>query len=74
MSSRIFDGAEMRRRRRALGINPTELGATIGRCTETVAFYELGFRTPPLSVVCAICDALGCTPNDLVIPQFEAAS
>ena len=70
----IFDGAEMRRRRQARGLTRTQLGARIDRCAETVGFYELGLRTPQLRALCAICDELGCRPNDLLVSSKKRAS
>ena len=56
----------MRRRRSELGLTPTQLGALVGREAATITFYELGYRTPALGAVCALADAFGCTPNDLL--------
>lgn len=73
-AEQIFDGEELRRRRVALDMSPTQLGARIDRCADTVSFYELGFRTPPLRVLCAISDELGCQPTDLLVSAKKRAA
>ncbi len=62
-----FDGREVQRRRKALGIGRTRFAADIGRSWESVTGYEAGRQLPPVSVVVRMAERLGCTPGDLFI-------
>ncbi len=47
------------------------LAVAIERSVSSVALYERGMVDPPASVVCALADAVGCSPSDLF--ESEAA-
>jgi hypothetical protein len=66
-----FDRAELKRRRIASG-KPLELVALeIGRTKEAVVGYESGKLMPPVPVVMALCESIGCQPGDLLRPIVE---
>ena len=56
----------MRELRKQKGMTLKQLADIIGVAEVTVSTYERGTREPPLSVLCAIADALGASLDELV--------
>ena len=44
-----------------------ELGATLGVSAMTISKWERGEKLPSLVRLLELCEALGCTPNDLLM-------
>lgn len=58
--------AIMRSKRGELDISQSELAERSGVYITTIVKYEDGATTPGADKVCALADALDCTPNDLL--------
>ena len=65
MPTFAFDGAELRRRRLALGLKREHVAIATNRTAESITSWELGRQVPPTPVVMALCHVLDCEPADL---------
>lgn len=61
-----FDGARMRQLRTQQGLTPATLASRVDRSSQSISRYELGRTQPPTAVLCALADALGVEPGDLL--------
>jgi len=59
-------GGRMRDRRRALGMTQQQCASVIGLPRLTLARIELGYRRIKLPELGPICEALGCSAEDLL--------
>ena len=69
--ARHFSGRRLRASRKAAGVSIELLAVTITRSAYSIQEYERGRVTPPIDVLAAIADTLGCTVEDLL--EEEAA-
>jgi transcriptional regulator with XRE-family HTH domain len=71
-----FDGQALRRLRMAAGLRVEHLALDTGRTAQTIDAYEAGRIVPPVAVVSALCESIGCGPEDLLrpIPQPDPAA
>lgn len=56
----------LRELRKAAGLSQQEIAEALGMPRRTYGSYERGERSINLKLAAAICNVLGCTPNDLV--------
>ena len=56
---------EIKKRRVALGLTQTDLAKKCGCSRQHIGLIENNLANPALSTCLLICDALGCTLNDL---------
>jgi transcriptional regulator with XRE-family HTH domain len=63
---RHFDGTRLRQIRTQHGITPATLASRVDRSSQSISRYELGLTQPPTAVLCALADALGVDPGDLL--------
>jgi transcriptional regulator with XRE-family HTH domain len=61
----VFDGAELRRRRKANGLRIEGLAALADLSHKTLVFYESGRTKPSSEMVGKLAAILGCDPGDL---------
>lgn len=62
-----ISGRRIREKRRALGLNQVELGALIGVSSQQIMRYEVhGIENMRVRRLVALCEAFGCTANDLL--------
>ena len=59
-------GSLIRDRRRALGMTQEECAALVGMSRLSLTRVELGYRRIKLPELAAICEALGCSAEDLL--------
>lgn len=52
--------------RKQKGFSQKELGALIGKSQQTIGHYEKGIREPSFRDIQSLCEALGCSPADLM--------
>lgn len=70
-------GRRIARLRKGLGLVQKQLAARAGTSTSQISRYERGTAEPSLSRLLPLCQALGVTPNDLLLglgdePESEA--
>ena len=65
-SMRARIGARMRERRRALGMTQQQCAALLGVPRLRLTRLELGYRRLKLSELAPVCEALGCSAEDLL--------
>lgn len=58
--------ARLRGKRAEADISQEELASKCGISTSSVIAYESGDTCPLFETACALAEALGCTPNDLI--------
>lgn len=66
-------GANIRQRRRALGLTQESLAAQVGISASFLGHIERGSRTLSVDTLLSLCRALGVTPNDLLGMPCAAA-
>jgi transcriptional regulator with XRE-family HTH domain len=64
-----FDGEELQRRRKALGVRAERVCADADVSLHSLTSYELGRVVPSTPVVLRLAEALGCKPGDLFSPD-----
>ena len=69
---RLF-AARLRDRRLTAGLAQAELAEHTEVSTEFVSRLERGKTFPSVPTLMRLCDALGCTPNDLLLPDRTGA-
>ncbi|MDW8807743.1 helix-turn-helix transcriptional regulator [Streptomyces scabiei] len=70
--ARSFSGQRLRESRKAAGVSVERLALTIGRSAYSIQEYQRGRVTPPVHVIAAIADTLGCTVDDLLDEEAAA--
>jgi DNA-binding XRE family transcriptional regulator len=70
----MFDRETAKATRRERGIDPRELGASVGVSERTMWRYESGDSEPPFSVAVRIAHALGLKVEQLYIHEPEAST
>ena len=65
---RVFP-ARLKRLRQAAGVGQAQLAERVGVSTEFVSRMERGKTLPSLVTLGKLCDALGCSPNELLLPS-----
>jgi transcriptional regulator with XRE-family HTH domain len=60
-----FSPTRLRSARQAAQLRTEELALAVDRSNETIRSYELGRVDPPVTMVAALAEALGCRPGDL---------
>ncbi|MEM9068325.1 MAG: helix-turn-helix transcriptional regulator [Myxococcota bacterium] len=63
----------MKAARTRTGMTQRELAERARVSAEFVSRVERGVAVPSLETLLRLCDALGCTPNDLLLPSADAA-
>jgi transcriptional regulator with XRE-family HTH domain len=63
---RVRIGTRLRERRRALGMTQEQCAAVLGLPRLTLARVELGYRRIRLPELAMICQAVGCSAEDLL--------
>jgi transcriptional regulator with XRE-family HTH domain len=58
-------GANVKRRRNAIGVNQAELAKRVGVTLVHISRIETGISSPSAEVLFAISDALGCKADEL---------
>ncbi len=66
-----FDRSELKTRIDASGKPLEQIALDIKRTKEAVVAYLTGKVIPPTGVVMALCDSIGCRPEDLLRPVPE---
>lgn len=59
-------GPNLRRLRHARGLTQREAARRLGWGADHLADLERGRNTPSLALLLALCEVLGCSPNDLL--------
>ncbi|MEU8528508.1 helix-turn-helix transcriptional regulator [Streptomyces sp. NPDC048629] len=72
--ARHFSGPRLRATRKAAGVSIEHLAVTISRSAYSVLEYQRGRVTPPVDVIAAIADTLGCTVEDLLEEETAHAA
>jgi transcriptional regulator with XRE-family HTH domain len=72
--ARSFSGQRLRETRKAAGTSIEQLAITIGRSAYSIQEYQRGRVTPPVHVIAAIADTLGCTVDDLLTEEVADAA
>ncbi|HEY1444756.1 MAG TPA: helix-turn-helix transcriptional regulator [Acidimicrobiales bacterium] len=67
-----FDHVELKRRRIVSGKKPELIALEIDRTKEAYSSYERGIAIPPMPIALAVCDALGCKLEDLLVPVDDS--
>lgn len=62
-------GNNVRKKRRELGMTSTRLADMTSLDASTISRYENGNTPPSFRVMMRICNALQCTPNDLIFQR-----
>ena len=57
--------AEVKQRRKALGMRQKDLAAAVGRCVGTVSAWEQGRKTPSREAVALLANALKVSADDI---------
>lgn len=71
---RRFSRAQLRSRRRALGLNLEEIARAVFRSPSTVRAYELGCVIPPTDALPLLAEILECSIDDLFDEISETAT
>lgn len=61
----------LRERLKAAGLTQSELARRIGVPQRTLGHYFVGRSEPNFAVLLRLCEALSCSPNDLLCPQGD---
>ena len=61
-----FNGRKLWEMRRRAGIHQTELARTVGVTVTTISSWEVNRTQPKLDNAVLLCQALGCTIDDLL--------
>ncbi|MEU8519075.1 helix-turn-helix transcriptional regulator [Streptomyces sp. NPDC048577] len=72
--ARHFSGLRLRASRQAAGISIEHLAVAIGRSAYSILEYQRGRVTPPVDVLFAIADALGCDVTELLDEETAHAA
>lgn len=64
-------GKNLRRIRRARKMTQIDLGEAAGLAPNSISKWEAGDAMPESGSLCALCNALNCTPNDLMWEENE---
>lgn len=72
--ARHFSGPRLRATRKAAGVSIELLAVTISRSAYSIQEYERGRVTPPIGVLAAIADTVGCTVEDLLEEETARAA
>ena len=59
----------IRQRARELGLSDAEVARRAGLSERRYGYYATGEREPNLGTLVRICEVLGATPNDLLLPE-----
>jgi transcriptional regulator with XRE-family HTH domain len=70
--NRAFDGAEARRRRKAMGLKQEHVALHVDRSADLIGCWERGESVPSVPLLLELCDLLGCEPHDLLRPVEPA--
>jgi transcriptional regulator with XRE-family HTH domain len=63
---KLMFGEKLKRAREKTGLSQRQFALRGGIKVSTIWFYEKGLRDPQLGNIVLICQALGCTPNELI--------
>jgi transcriptional regulator with XRE-family HTH domain len=72
--ARHFSGRRLREARIASGLSTERLALTISRSAYSIHEYERGRVTPPVDVLAAIADTVGCTVDGLLDEEAAHAA
>lgn len=64
-----FDPAALRERRRAAGLNRTQLAYKVDKTTTTIAGYETGRHVPNLDALQHLAEVLDCEADEFMVEQ-----
>lgn len=59
-------GEMILRKRQAAGMTQEQLASQVPCSRTTIAQYELGLKTPSVSIVARLADVFGCTVDELI--------
>ncbi|MFE4651555.1 helix-turn-helix domain-containing protein [Streptomyces sp. NPDC056707] len=71
--SRVFSGERFKQLRKEAGIKGSDIHRATGIAQWTLSSWATGRNVPQLNLLILVADVLGCSLDDLLVPNEEAS-